>query len=132
MKRIVLDTNWWISFIVSKHSAGLPAFFFGDFIFCFSNELSEEIKAVLQYEHIMKRINRVNLAAYLFFEANIAHFVSVTNDVTICRDKKDNFLLALSRDAGAAFLITRDEDLLILKEFSDTKILTLHEFMNQV
>ena len=129
MRRIVLDTNWWISFIVSKHTAGLPAFFFGDFVFCFSNELSEEIKHVLQYEHIRKRINPIHLTAYLFFEKNIAHFISVINDVTACRDEKDNFLLSLSRDANAEFLITRDEDLLVLKEFEGTKILTLKEFI---
>ena len=132
MRRIVLDTNWWISFIISKHTAGLPAFFFDDFVFCFSNELAKEIKDVLQYEHIRKRINPINLTAYLFFEKNIAHFVSVINDVIICRDKKDNFLLSLSRDGNAEFLIKRDEDLLVLKEFEGTKILTLKEFMENV
>lgn len=123
MKRIVLDTNWWISFVVSKNTAGLPAFFFQNIIFCFSKELSNEVKTVLQYKHIAKRINSTNLRAYLFFEQNIAHFVPVVNDVMLCRDKKDNFLLSLSRDAKADFLITRDEDLLILNEFEGTQIL---------
>ncbi len=129
MNRIVLDTNWWISFIISKRSGALPSFFFQNIIFCFSNELTLEIRAVLQYERIFRRINKENLEAYLFFEQNIAQFHHTVNDVSICRDKKDNFLLSLSRDAKANFLITRDDDLLILKEFMETKIITLNEFM---
>lgn len=53
----------------------------------------------------------------------------MNNDVTICRDRKDNFLLALARDAKADFLITRDGDLLTLKEFEGAKIVTLFEFV---
>ncbi len=67
--------------------------------------------------------------AYLFFEQHIAVFFPVKNDVTVCRDKKDNFLLSLSRDATADYLITRDEDLLILKQFGKTRIVTLKEFV---
>src|SRR6476619_3411132 len=122
MIKVVLDTNWWISFIVSKQAGDLPRFFFHDTLFCFSNELTLEIRTVLQYGHIAKRINNQNLNAYLFFEQHIAVFFPVKNDVTVCRDKKDNFLLSLSRDATADYLITRDEDLLILKQFGKTRI----------
>jgi len=43
MKKIIIDTNWWVSFIISK-SDGLPAFFFEDIFFCFSPDLTDEIK----------------------------------------------------------------------------------------
>jgi putative PIN family toxin of toxin-antitoxin system len=103
MQKIIIDTNWWISFIVSKNSVGLPAFFFGDILFCFSKELIIEIRDTLEYEHLAKRINQINLQAFIYFEKNIARIFTVKNDVTICRDRKDNFLLALARDAKADF-----------------------------
>ncbi len=88
-----------------------------------------KIRSVLQYDPIAKRINNRNLEAYTFFEQNIARFFKVINDVIICRDHEDNFLLALSRDSGADFLITSDDDLLVLKKFGSTQILTLKEFV---
>ena len=129
MQKIIIDTNWWIAFMISKKSNGLPPFFFGDIFFCFSEELSMEIKSTLQYPHIAKRINQKNLAAYNFFEQTIAKFFTVKEKVTICRDAKDNFLLALAKAAGADFLITRDDDLLVLKQFEKTSIVTLPQFL---
>jgi putative PIN family toxin of toxin-antitoxin system len=129
VKKIVIDTNWWIAFIVSKKSVGLPAFFFGDIFFCFSKELMIEIRTALQYGNVAKRVNQANLQAFIYFEQNIAKIFTVNNDVTICRDRKDNFLLALARDAKADFLISRDGDLLTLKEFEGTRIVTLPEFI---
>ena len=129
MKKIIIDTNWWISFIVSKKSVGLPSFFFGSIFFCFSKELMIEIRSTLQYRHIAKRINETNLQAFVYFEQNIARIFTVNNDVTVCRDLKDNFLLALARDAKADYLITRDKDLLILKQFENTLIITLPQFI---
>ena len=56
----------------------------------------------------------------------------VNSEITICRDSKDNFLLALAKDAGADFLITGDKDLLSLKTFGNTKIISLNEFVKQL
>ena len=46
-----------------------------------------------------------------------------------CRDVKDNYLLALSKDADADYLITGDKDLLVLKQFENTLIVTLPQFL---
>ena len=54
--------------------------------------------------------------------------VTVISTVDICRDAKDNFLLALAKDGKANFLITGDDDLLIIKQFENTEILTYTEF----
>ncbi|HYV92964.1 MAG TPA: putative toxin-antitoxin system toxin component, PIN family [Chitinophagales bacterium] len=55
--------------------------------------------------------------------------IKVVTQVTACRDVKDNFLLALSKDAGVKYLITRDKDLLVMKQFESTLIITLPEFL---
>jgi hypothetical protein len=54
--------------------------------------------------------------------------IEIASTVEICRDEKDNFLLALAKDSKADFLITGDKDLLVLNVFENTKILTFTEF----
>lgn len=49
--------------------------------------------------------------------------------INVCRDKKDNQILALCLAGDADFLITGDKDLLSLKKFGDTKILKPKEFL---
>ena len=56
--------------------------------------------------------------------------VIITSNLKICRDEKDNFLLNLSIDSQADFLITGDKDLLVLEEIGQTKILTFTDFKN--
>jgi len=57
-----------------------------------------------------------------------ADYVNVFSTVDLCRDDKDNFLLALAKDSNADFLITGDKDLLILKKFEDTSIVTIADY----
>lgn len=57
-----------------------------------------------------------------------SEFVSTKTDVDLCRDPKDNFLLNLSIDGKADFLITGDKDLLVLEKIESTQIVTLAEF----
>ena len=54
--------------------------------------------------------------------------VQVHSKVDICRDPKDNFLLALAKDSKADYLITGDSDLLTLEQFETTKIVTFSAF----
>jgi predicted nucleic acid-binding protein len=55
--------------------------------------------------------------------------IDVISIISICRDPKDNFLLALAKDGKADFLLTGDKDLLHLKKFGKTKIATMTSFM---
>lgn len=58
-----------------------------------------------------------------------AEFVEVTSKISVCRDEKDNFLLSLSKDSNADFLITGDRDLLDLEGFESTKIVLIADFL---
>ncbi|TSA25027.1 putative toxin-antitoxin system toxin component, PIN family [bacterium] len=46
-----------------------------------------------------------------------------------CRDEDDNNILHLAKHVHADLIITGDEDLLILKTYEDTKIITPRQFM---
>ena len=58
--------------------------------------------------------------------------IEIRSEVSLCRDAKDNFLLALAKDSQANFLITGDADLLTLGSFAGTKIMTYHNFLDQI
>jgi uncharacterized protein len=49
----------------------------------------------------------------------------------VCRDSKDNFLLALAKDGKADYLLTGDKDLLELVQFGNTRIETLAVFLEE-
>jgi len=55
--------------------------------------------------------------------------VLVTSRVKLGRDVNDYYLLSLSRDARADFLITGDPDLLKIEKYSRTKILSMKQFV---
>ena len=48
--------------------------------------------------------------------------------VPICRDSDDDLILACARDAVADYVVTGDEDLLVLKDFEGISILKPREF----
>ena len=53
----------------------------------------------------------------------VGHLVEPTESPTVCRDPNDDYLLALATAGGADYLVTRDEDLLVLEQFDETRII---------
>ncbi|HKQ48690.1 MAG TPA: putative toxin-antitoxin system toxin component, PIN family [Phycisphaerae bacterium] len=51
---------------------------------------------------------------------------------TICRDPNDDYLLALAATATADRLVSRDEDLLVLRQHGNTKIVPIAEFLQEL
>jgi len=49
----------------------------------------------------------------------------------ICRDRDDDNILALAREVGAHIIITGDRDLLDMKSFDGTGIITPREFIEK-
>jgi putative PIN family toxin of toxin-antitoxin system len=58
--------------------------------------------------------------------------IEVKSTITVCRDPKDNFLLALAADGNAHYLLTGDKDLLDIKKLNKTKISTISDFLSKV
>ena len=68
--------------------------------------------------------NYIRPQSLVLKQINAFVLTTVTSEVTECRDPKDNFLLALCQDGRADFLITGDQDLLVLDPFHRTRIIT--------
>ena len=127
--RIIIDTNLWISFIISKKFNQIETLFLkNEVVLIFNEELILEIKNTMSKPKLMKYFNENSLNEMLVaFEECIEIIASYTS-IKICRDEKDNFLLNLSIDGNADYLITGDKDLLVLNQIEKTKIITITEF----
>jgi putative PIN family toxin of toxin-antitoxin system len=127
--KIILDTNLWISFLISKTLRKMNVLFNKEVItLIFSDELLEEFVEVAKRPKFRKYFSESDLEKLIELFDIYGEIVEVVSSVDLCRDEKDNFLLALAKDSKADFLITGDDDLLIIKKFEHTEILTYSEF----
>lgn len=129
-KRVIIDTNLWISFLITKNYAALDNLLLSKKItLLFSDELLREFMEVVSRKKFSQIINPNHVQSLLTVITDYSIFIEVNSSINFCRDDKDNFLLALAKDGKADFLITGGKDLLDLKEFGNTKIVTIANFL---
>ena len=92
-----------------------------------SEELFNDLESGIRKPYPAKKIVRSEYEKFVSDLRSIAEFVEVHSIVEICRDPKDNFLLALTKDGLADYLITGDKDLLSVKQLGKTQIIKLSE-----
>jgi len=127
--RIVFDTNIWISFLISKSLGDLDKLILnGKIVLLFSHELMTEFIDVTSREKLKPFFKEEDIASLIDLIEEYVEIVTVNSNVQICRDKKDNFLLALAKDGQADYLVSGDKDLLVLESFEKTKIVSLTSF----
>jgi putative PIN family toxin of toxin-antitoxin system len=130
--RIIIDTNLWISFLITKNFTKLDEILFSkECVLIFSQELLEEFLAVAKRPKFRRFFSPSDLEEILESIQEYAEFIDVTSSIEVCKDPKDNFLLSLSIDGNADFLLTGDNDLLILTKFHKTAIVTISEFLGE-
>src|SRR5690606_16198913 len=116
-KKIVVDTNLWISFLISKNPVPIEFLLFSKkFDLLFSNHLFEELISVVARDKFQNYFHLEDI--FELSQRLLAHsyFVETVSKINLSRDEKDNFLLNLAIDGKADFLISGDKDLLVLKE----------------
>lgn len=128
--RIIIDTNIWVSFLITKDYSKLDDIVFSKkAILIFSEELLEEFAEVVKRPKLKKFFAVKDVENVIKTIEEFAEYIDVKSTVTACRDVKDNFLLALAIDGNADYLITGDKDLLSLKNFGKTTILPITDFI---
>ncbi len=131
--RIIIDTNLWISFLLTRNHTRIDEIFSNKFIvLLFSQTLLNEFIEVAQRTKFKKYFAIEDFESLLFQIKNKAELIKVNHVVSGCRDPKDNFLLALAKDGKATHLITGDNDLLDIKEFGKTKIVTITDYLKNL
>jgi len=128
--RVIIDTNLWISFLLTKDFSKFDRILSEELLtLLFSEELLEEFLEVAKRPKFRKYFSMPDLHELLTQIKDRAEFIIVNSVTNICRDPKDNYLLSLAKNGKATHLITGDKDILDIKMFGKTKILTLTAYL---
>ena len=135
MLKVVVDTNVWISGLILRQ--GQPAkvinLFRSDaFAVCCSSALLQELHDVLSRPKIAARIHQPDAQQLIDLLQAKAIFVLLAAIPTVCRDPKDDVYLACANAVDADFLITGDQDMLVLKVHGRTAIVTPTRFLSML
>lgn len=130
--RLVIDTNLWVSFLITRNYHKLDKIIVNHQAqLLFSKELLAEFIDVVNRPKLKKYFSKKDVEILLHSLEKNLHLIEVSSTVKLCRDPKDNFLLALAKDGKADYLITGDNDLLVLKKIDTTRIISITEFLSE-
>jgi len=117
MAKVVIDANVLISSVFGGQPLESITLAMGHHEVFYSDDIEKELRGVLQkltsklHEAQMDTLQR-SLSKFLSFCKKIP----VKENLTICRDKKDNRYLSLCKQVTTDFLITGDKDLLTISK----------------
>lgn len=130
--RVVLDTNVFVSALLFGGRSGMLRDMWraGRIIPLVSKETFAEFRRVLSYpkfQLIQREIHAILSEEILPF----VEVVEITEQITgICRDFHDDMFLSVAVCGGAGYLVSGDQDLLVLKNYGTTRIITVAEFLS--
>ena len=130
-QRLVVDTNVLISWLIGKRLRELDVLLVAErFQLCFSTRALAELAEVTRRPKMRKYFTLARAEENIERLGRVALVLKREPKVVpICRDAKDDFLLALAKAAKADLLITGDDDLLVLKKYGRTRIVTPASFL---
>jgi uncharacterized protein len=130
--RAVIDNNVVVSALLAE---GVPRTVFNKLLdsgtILISVPILLELADVLGRSKFEKYITYDERMRFLVGYLKDAEMVEVIEQIDICRDPKDNMLLELAVSGYADYLITGDDDLLILQEFEGVRIATPRQFLDE-
>lgn len=131
MKKIVIDTNIAVSSFLFKNSVPDQALRWATLhgIILLSESTWNELEKVLSRRKFNKYFSLEKRITALHNFKDNAQMIDVSSQIELCRDPKDNKFLELAADGQADYLITGDQDLLVLHPFQKTQILTPAQFL---
>ncbi|MBK8493208.1 MAG: putative toxin-antitoxin system toxin component, PIN family [Saprospirales bacterium] len=104
--RVILDTNLWISYLISSKLIKIDLLLEkGAIRLIFSEESLGEFIEVASRPKFRKFFSEEDIIELLSLIGHFAELVEVQSEVNLCRDPKDNFLLALAKDSNADYLV---------------------------
>ena len=136
-KRVVVDTNIWLSAAISK--AGAPAQVVRRVLQMgvpvFSKATFAELEARLWKPKFDRYLSMETRRAILHDANAVAHWVDIPADLaakTYSRDPDDDKFIHTALAASAAWLVTGDQDLLVIETPLPVRILTAGEALLEV
>ena len=131
--RVIVDTNCWISFLIGRKLSRLVDLLSDErvqLVIC--DELLAEIQEVTGRPKFKKYFPKEEVESLIEFMLIIGEKFEPAQNVKLCRDEADDYLLALAMEANAHYLVTGDQDLLVLQEVGTCRIVDAVTFEKQL
>jgi putative PIN family toxin of toxin-antitoxin system len=129
MYKVVIDSNIWVSFLIGKSLRNLLQFIRNEQIIIVTcKEQIQELTIVFHKPKLQKYFQTNQITTFFSFLKGVSLVVPIQKIATLCRDPKDDYLLALSVASDADFLVTGDADLLEMHRINNTIILKYVDF----
>ena len=131
MFRCVFDTNTVVSATLFRGSVPEQALFLALSIntVLMSQELADELNDVLSRARFDRYTNREDREEFLQDLVRQAESVEITEPVRACRDPNDDKILELAVNGRANYIVTGDDDLLVMNSFRGIEIVRPAEFL---
>ncbi len=131
-KKIVIDSNVLTSYLITgdvvrSNVARIVRYALHNSHILLSMELIMEIEDVFSRPKFSKYFSSKDAAELVSSIRFIGHMVTIDCTIDAARDPKDNKILELAMSGEADYIITGDNDLLILKTYGKTKIISISE-----
>ena len=125
--KVLFDTNVLYSAFTSKGVCeDIVDEAAGECVIIWSHPLQDELETALKRKYKLGPGTHAALAAFV----ELCEFVvPATLPKPVCRDSDDDMVLATALAAKANFIVTGDDDLLVLKEFQGIRILSPRQFV---
>lgn len=132
--KVILDTNIWISFLLGKRLSILREIVEMEEVEIFmSDDLLSELRDVAfrpKFAGLIGLDSILNL--FELINAKCLFLQNYKSAESAIRDIEDLYLLSMAESVPADYLVTGDQDLLVLKNHKETLIITFAEFVSIV
>jgi uncharacterized protein len=130
--RIVFDTNVIVSALMFPPSAPRKAFNLaystGKILASTATILElEEVLSRNKFQKYFSMEERIQFVARFFADAEI---IEIREKIIACRDRKDDKFLELAVNGKANYIITGDQDLLVLNPFQVIAIISVSDYLS--
>lgn len=128
--RILLDTNLWVAALLSASMRNRIERIIADdrLEILADSGLFAELEEVCARPKFARLFSTTQVADFLQILRDRLTVIETQTQVQVCRDPDDDYLLAICLDGQVKYLLTGDNDLLALRSFEKTRILTITEF----
>jgi putative PIN family toxin of toxin-antitoxin system len=136
--RAVLDTNVLVSGLVAESGTPrqiLDAWFEDRYVLVTSLYLVEELAHVLSYPRISKRLHLNESTAAAIIGALLSKAEVTPGQLQlpgVTRDPKDDAVVACASEGKADYIVSGDQDLLVLGEYEGIRVVTPRQFVEKI
>jgi uncharacterized protein len=134
MLRAVVDTNILIRALIKPRGTVGPMLVHlaaGSYVILYSEPLLDELLAKLALPRIRVKysLDEEVIKGTLALLALRGELVNPTRRVKVCRDPRDDMFIETAVAGNAEYLVTGDDDLLVLKQFETVRIVSPRTFL---